>query len=170
MLRLKNILRELKKQGMLIFIVTHDAEFLEGLTDELLTISNKEENMGKREKQQSPLRGILQFASQRKGLLRISVILSVLSSAFGMVPYAAVAVLLGKALDNALTIEWAVSLTLVALAGYFLKHFLYSKSTLCSHKAAYEIIQNIRCAILCERCQKCLWGQYRKNLPANLSN
>lgn len=90
MLRLKNILRELKKQGMLIFIVTHDAEFLEGLTDELLTISNKEENMDKREKQQSPLRGILQFASQRKGLLRISVILSVLSSAFGMVPYAAV--------------------------------------------------------------------------------
>lgn len=148
MLRLKNILRELKKQGMLIFIVTHDAEFLEGLTDELLTISNKEENMDKREKQQSPLRGILQFASQRKGLLRISVILSVLSSAFGMVPYAAVAVLLGKALDNALTIEWAVSLTLVALAGYFLKHFLYSKSTLCSHKAAYEIIQNIRCAIM----------------------
>ena len=59
MLRLKNILRELKKQGMLIFIVTHDAEFLEGLTDELLTISNKEENMDKREKQQSPLRGIL---------------------------------------------------------------------------------------------------------------
>ena len=104
--------------------------------------------MDKREKQQSPLRGILQFASQRKGLLRISVILSVLSSAFGMVPYAAVAVLLGKALDNALTIEWAVSLTLVALAGYFLKHFLYSKSTLCSHKAAYEIIQNIRCAIM----------------------
>ena len=148
MLRLKNILRELKKQGKLIFIVTHDAEFLEGLTDELLTISNKEENMDKREKQQSPLRGILQFASQRKGLLRISVILSVLSSAFGMVPYAAVAVLLGKALDNALTIEWAVSLTLVALAGYFLKHFLYSKSTLCSHKAAYEIIQNIRCAIM----------------------
>lgn len=91
---------------------------------------------------------ILQFASQRKGLLRISVILSVLSSAFGMVPYAAVAVLLGKALDNALTIEWAVGLTLVALAGYFLKHFLYSKSTLCSHKAAYEIIQNIRCAIM----------------------
>lgn len=90
----------------------------------------------------------MQFASQRKGLLRISVILSVLSSAFGMVPYAAVAVLLGKALDNALTIEWAVSLTLVALAGYFLKHFLYSKSTLCSHKAAYEIIQNIRCAIM----------------------
>ena len=80
--------------------------------------------------------------------MRISVILSVLSSAFGMVPYAAVAVLLGKALDNALTIEWAVSLTLVALAGYFLKHFLYSKSTLCSHKAAYEIIQNIRCAIM----------------------
>ena len=148
MLRLKNILRELKKQGMLIFIVTHDAEFLEGLTDELLTISNKEKNMDKREKQQSPLRGILQFASQRKGLLRISVILSVLSSAFGMVPYAAVAVLLGKALDNALTIEWAVSLTLVALAGYSLKHFLYSKSTLCSHKAAYEIIQNIRCAIM----------------------
>lgn len=28
----------------------------------------------------------------------------------------------------------------------------------------------ISAAQLCGRCQKCLWGQYRKNLPANLSN
>lgn len=149
MQRLKATLRELKKQGKLIFIVTHDAEFLNGLADEVITISNKEtNNMIKREKRESPLMGVLRFASQRKGLLRVSVVLSVLSSAFGMVPYASVAVLLGKALDNTLTAESAIGLTLAALAGYFLKHFLYSKSTLCSHKAAYEIIHNIRCAIM----------------------
>ena len=148
MQRLKTMLHELKKLGKLIFIVSHDAEFLEGLTDEILTISKKEVNMRKKEKRESPLAGVLRFASQRKGLLRVSVVLSVLSSAFGMLPYAAVGVLLGKALENTLTSGWAIGLTVAALTGYFLKHFLYSKSTLCSHKAAYEIIRNIRCAIM----------------------
>lgn len=149
MQRLRDILCRLKKQGKLIFIVTHDAEFLAGLTDEVLTISNKEEvNMGNKEKRESPLKGILRYASQKKGLIRVSVILSVLSSGFGMAPYVSVAILLGKALDNTLTAVWAMGLTLAALTGYFLKHFLYSKSTLCSHKAAYEIIRNIRCAIM----------------------
>jgi energy-coupling factor transporter ATP-binding protein EcfA2 len=145
MQRLRDSLCELKARGKLILVVTHDAEFLDGLTDGTMTISHKEVNMSKRE---SPLKGILKFASQRKGLLRVSVVLSVLSSAFGMVPYASVAVLLGKALDSTLTATWAIGLTFVALVGYFLKFFLYSKSTLCSHKAAYEIIHNIRCAIM----------------------
>jgi ABC-type multidrug transport system fused ATPase/permease subunit len=150
MQRLKATLHELRRQGRLVFIVTHDAEFLDGLADEVMTLSNKDKEvtMGKRGKRGSPLWGILRFARQRKGLLRVSVVLSVLSSAFGMLPYAAVAVLLGKALGDTLSAEWAIGLTLTVLAGYFLKHFLYSKSTLCSHKAAYEIIRNIRCAIM----------------------
>ena len=99
-------------------------------------------------KRESPSRGIFRFASAKKKQLSFSVILSVLSSVFGIVPYIAVAALLQSALEGNLTMERVVLLPVTALAGFFLKHWLYAKSTLCSHKAAYEIIKNIRTAIM----------------------
>ena len=99
-------------------------------------------------KRESPYRGIFRFASAKKKQLSFSVILSVLSSVFGIVPYIAVAALLQSALEGNLTTERVILLPLTALAGFFLKHWLYAKSTLCSHKAAYEIIKNIRTAIM----------------------
>lgn len=99
-------------------------------------------------KRESPYRGIFRFASAKKKQLSFSVILSVLSSVFGIVPYIAVAALLQSALEGNLTMELVVLLPVTALAGFFLKHWLYAKSTLCSHKAAYEIIKNIRTAIM----------------------
>ena len=99
-------------------------------------------------KRESPYKGIFRFASAKKQQLTFSVILSVLSSIFGIVPYIAVAVLLQSALEGRLTMEWAVLLPVIALCGFFLKHWLYAKSTLCSHKVAYEIIKNIRVAVM----------------------
>ena len=99
-------------------------------------------------KRESPYKGIFRFASAKKQQLTSSVILSVLSSIFGIVPYIAVAVLLQFALESKLTMEWAVLLPVIALCGFFLKHWLYAKSTLCSHKVAYEIIKNIRIAVM----------------------
>lgn len=99
-------------------------------------------------KRESPYKGILRFAKEKKSQLSFAVVLSVLSSAFGVVPYIAVAVLLQKALENSLTTTWAILLPVIALYGYLLKHALYAKSTLCSHKVAYEIIKNIRIAIM----------------------
>ena len=99
-------------------------------------------------KRESPYKGIFRFASAKKQQLTFSVILSVLSSIFGIVPYIAVAVLLQSALEGRLTMEWAVLLPVIALCGFFLKHWLYAKSTLCSHKVAYEIIKNIRIAVM----------------------
>lgn len=104
--------------------------------------------MGKNVKKESPYRGIFRFARGKKRQLGFAVILAILSSGFGMVPYIAVAAMLGRALTSDLTMEWAVGLSCAALAGYILKHTFYAKSTLCSHKAAYEIIKNIRCAIM----------------------
>ncbi|MFR9216826.1 MAG: ABC transporter ATP-binding protein [Ruthenibacterium sp.] len=74
--------------------------------------------------------------------------LSVLSTAFSIVPYISVALLLRRALAGTLSVGWALGLTAAALAGYLLKEFLYAKSTLCSHKAAFEIIRNIRCKVM----------------------
>ena len=99
-------------------------------------------------KRESPYKGILKFADEKKPQLSFAVVLSVLSSAFGIVPYIAVAVLLQKALENSLTTGWAILLPVIALCGYLLKHTLYAKSTLCSHKVAYEIIKNIRTTIM----------------------
>ena len=99
-------------------------------------------------KRESPYKGIFRFASAKKQQLTFSVILSVLSSIFGIVPYIAVAVLLQFALESKLTMEWAVLLPVIALCGFFLKHWLYAKSTLCSHKVAYEIIKNIRVTVM----------------------
>ena len=104
----------------------------------------KKENV----KRESPYKGIFRFASAKKQQLTFSVILSVLSSIFGIVPYIAVAVLLQSALEGRLKMEWAVLLPVIALCGFFLKHWLYAKSTLCSHKVAYEIIKNIRIAVM----------------------
>ena len=101
-----------------------------------------------RVRRESPYKGIFRFASAKKQQLTFSVILSVLSSIFGIVPYIAVAVLLQYALEGKLTMEWAVLLPVIALCGFFLKHWLYAKSTLCSHKVAFEIIKNIRIAIM----------------------
>ena len=99
-------------------------------------------------KRESPYKGILKFADEKKPQLSFAVVLSVLSPAFGIVPYIAVAILLQKALASSLTTIWAILLPVIALCGYLLKHTLYAKSTLCSHKAAYEIIKNIRTTIM----------------------
>ena len=79
----------------------------------------KKENV----KRESPYKGIFRFASAKKQQLTFSVILSVLSSIFGIVPYIAVAVLLQSALEGRLTMKWAVLLPVIALCGFFLKHF-----------------------------------------------
>lgn len=84
-------------------------------------------------KRESPYKGILKFADEKKPQLSFAVVLSVLSSAFGIVPYIAVAILLQKALASSLTTTWAILLPVIALCGYLLKHTLYAKSTLCSH-------------------------------------
>lgn len=60
-------------------------------------------------KRESPYKGILRFAKEKKSQLSFAVVLSVLSSAFGVVPYIAVAVLLQKALENSLTTNLAVN-------------------------------------------------------------
>lgn len=117
--------------------------------------------MVKEKKKESPYRGIIRFAQEKKRQLSVAIVLAILSSAFGMAPYIAVAAMLGKTITNELTLPWAVGLAAAALVGYFLKHGLYAKATLCSHKAAYEIIKNIRCAIM-EKMSKISMGKIQE--------
>lgn len=99
-------------------------------------------------KKESAFRGILRYAGTRRRQIGASVALSIVSSICGIVPYVAVAQLLIYALDGDLTLARSAVLSLIAAAGYLLKHALSAWATLCSHKAAYEIIRNIRCAVM----------------------
>ena len=55
----------------------------------------------KTSKRESPYKGVFRFAHEKKSQLLLAVVLSVLSSASGIVPYIAVAILLQKALETA---------------------------------------------------------------------
>ena len=59
-------------------------------------------------KRESPYTGILKFADEKKPQLSFAVVLSVLSSAFGIVPYNAVEILLQKELASSLKTTWAI--------------------------------------------------------------
>ena len=115
----------------------------------------------KKQKKESPLRGILKFAELKKGQLQIAVLLSVLSSSAGILPYLATAAILNEALAGTLNGKRALLWALAAFAGYLLKGVLYAWSTMCSHKAAYEIIKNIRCRIM-ERMARASMGTIQR--------
>lgn len=91
--------------------------------------------------------GIMEFAKQKRAAMGASVVLAILSVLAGLVPYYAVSRLLinvmGKGGAGEISFSWAGA----AVLGYLLKIILYGKSTLLSHKAAFEILKNIRSAI-----------------------
>lgn len=99
-------------------------------------------------KKHNPLTGILEFAGQKKSSMTGSVLLAILSVLAGLVPYYAVSRLLIGIIDHRNTssgfiVLWAGATT----AGFIIKIVFYGQATLLSHKAAYEILKNIRRAI-----------------------
>lgn len=107
----------------------------------------KNEKNEKKEKQ-SPLMGLLSFASQKKSQLTFSVILGIFSVFCGLVPYISIAYLLEKIVSGQVTWSLAILAVSGVFAGFLLKTLFYMASTLCSHKAAFEILRNIRLAIM----------------------
>lgn len=99
-------------------------------------------------KKHSPLAGIIEFAGQKKSAMTRSVLLAILSVLAGIAPYYAVSRLLVGFLDNQNTSSQFILLWAgAAVAGYILKIVFYGRATLLSHKAAFEILKNIRSAI-----------------------
>ncbi|MFV0414184.1 MAG: ABC transporter transmembrane domain-containing protein [Oscillospiraceae bacterium] len=99
-------------------------------------------------KKHSPVAGILGFAGQKKKAMAGSVVLAVFSVLFGLLPYYAVSKLLvgffdGGGVSPRFILLWAG----IAVLGHLLKLVLYGRATLLSHKAAFEILKNIRSAI-----------------------
>lgn len=103
--------------------------------------------MNTEKEKHNSLSGILEFAGQKKRAMLQSVFLAVLSVLAGILPYYAVSRLLIGVMDggtaNKAVFFWAV----LSVSGCLIKIILYGKATLLSHKAAYEILKNIRTAI-----------------------
>lgn len=99
------------------------------------------------EEKHSPLAGILEFAGLRKSAMTGSVLLAVFSVLAGLMPYYAVSRMLIGILDNGSSDQFILFWAGIAVVGYVLKIVLYGRATLLSHKAAFEILKNIRSAI-----------------------
>ena len=94
--------------------------------------------------QQSPVARIWQLGEKEHGRLITAVVLAVVGSVCGMVPYFAAAkiitlLLAGQTEISAYTI-WLVT----ALCGFWLRTLLYNGALSISHKATYNILKTIR--------------------------
>ncbi len=84
------------------------------------------------------------YAEGEKGRMALSVVLSVLSVAAGLVPFYCVYALLCQVVAGAATAGTAVRWCLIALAVYLGKILLFTLSTGVSHAMAYSILEGLR--------------------------
>lgn len=109
----------------------------------------------------SPLKEIFGFAEQQKPQMILAVVLGVVSSLGGLVPYVAVACVLSEYVAGTLSVAACAGYALVAFSGYAIKAVLYAASTMTSHKATYRILRTIRCAIM-DRMARAPMGEIRR--------
>ena len=95
----------------------------------------------------SSVRQLLDHAGPYAKHLYASVVLAICGELFGMLPFAAVAIMVESLLDGTATTPGALALFAIALGGQLLRLALTFVSTLMSHKATYRILRNMRSAI-----------------------
>lgn len=91
------------------------------------------------QKKNNVLRWILRFAGQCRGRLTASVLLAVLGSACGVVPYLAVTQIIIRILGKNYEPAPIGLLALYALLGYLGGTWLNTASTMLSHRSAFTI-------------------------------
>ena len=95
-------------------------------------------------KKNNAFRWILHFAGQCRGRLTASVLLAILGSACGVVPYLAVTQIIIRILGKNYDLVPIGLLALLALLGYLGGTWLNTASTMLSHRSAFMILKNIR--------------------------
>lgn len=95
-------------------------------------------------KKNNAFRWILRFAGQCRGRLTASVLLAVLGSACGVIPYLAVTQIIIRLLSRNYELAPIGFLALLALLGYLGGTWLNTASTMLSHRSAFIILKNIR--------------------------
>lgn len=93
------------------------------------------------------LRALWAFTGSARGSLSASVLLSILSVISGMVPYFAIARLLGAFFEQRAAPMTVLTWCLVALCGHVIRVVCFSLSTYLSHKSAYLILEELRLSL-----------------------
>lgn len=98
--------------------------------------------------QQSPVGRIWQWGEAEHGRLITAVVLAVLGTVCGMVPYFTAAKIITLLLAGEQTLNAYTPWLLTALCGYLLRTVLYNSALSISHKATYNILKTIRQMLL----------------------
>ena len=96
------------------------------------------------EKKKSWRNALFAYAEGEKGRMALSVVLSVLSVAAGLVPFYCMYALLCRIVDGTATAGTALQWCLLSLGVYVLKILLFTLSTGVSHTMAYNVLESLR--------------------------
>lgn len=89
-----------------------------------------------------------EFAKLCKGLLASSVVLAVLGVFCGIIPYISVSRIIANIIGGQNESAQMFFLVMIALLGYLGSLWLNTYSTICSHRAAFTVLEHIRKAIM----------------------
>lgn len=98
--------------------------------------------------QQSPVGRVWELGKSEHGKLISAVVLAVIGSVCGMVPYFAAAKVITLLLAGEQTLSAYTPWLITALCGYWLRTVLYNGALSISHKATYNILKTIRQMLL----------------------
>ncbi len=101
--------------------------------------------MGK--KQDNPIKTLFQFAGEAKGKMTLSVVLAIPAELFGMLPYLTAAMLANEVFSGTASRKSALMWSGIAVFGIIVKTVLTIIASGRSHRTAFTILRNIRCAI-----------------------
>lgn len=97
---------------------------------------------------QSPVGRIWQLGEAEHGKLITAVVLAVVGSVCGMVPYFAAAKIIALLLAGESTLSAYTPWLITALCGFWLRTVLYNGALSISHKATYSVLKTIRQQLL----------------------
>lgn len=116
------------------------------------------------EKEKNGFSYLSSFLKGHKGSMYIAVLLAVLGSFCGMIPYLAVSVVIAEILKGTMDFMVYLQLAVVALLGQLARLLFSTISTNVAHRTSFGIIKNIRDAIM-EKLSKVPMG-YILNTPS----
>ena len=99
-------------------------------------------------KEQSPVARIWELGQAEHGKLITAVVLAVVGSVCGMVPYFAAARIIALLLAGETALSAYTTWLLTALCGFWLRTVLYNSALAVSHKATFSILKTIRQQLL----------------------
>lgn len=99
-------------------------------------------------KKQSPVGRIWQLGKDEHGKLIVAVVLAVVGSVCGIVPYFAAAKIIALLLAGEKVLQTYITWFLTALVCYWLRTVLYNGALSISHKATFNILKTIRQLLL----------------------